>query len=163
MKTNLQFDFSVDRENNTITIVRDFDAPHDKVWAAWTQKEWLDQWWAPKPYRMQTKTLDFKPGGYWLYAMISPEGNKHWCRADYKSVNHGTSFSYVDAFCDENGLVGEEFPGAFWTNTFTSKGETSTVHIFIKYKDLANLEKIIEMGFKEGLTMCLGNLDEVLS
>ncbi len=44
MNTNLIFDFTVNRENKTIAVKREFDAPLSKVWAAWTQSELLDQW-----------------------------------------------------------------------------------------------------------------------
>jgi hypothetical protein len=36
------------------------------------------------------------------------------------------------------------------------------VHITIQYDSLADLEKIIEMGFKEGFTMGLNQLDTLL-
>ena len=44
-----------DLPNNRLIVVRDFDAPVDLVWRAWTESELLDLWWAPKPWRAQTK------------------------------------------------------------------------------------------------------------
>lgn len=58
----------------------------DLVWDAWTKPEILDQWWAPKPYQTETKSMDFREGGMWLYAMVSPENEKHWCKNDYHKV-----------------------------------------------------------------------------
>lgn len=159
MTSNLPFDFSVNKENNTIEVTRAFAANLDLVWAAWTTPEILDQWWAPKPYKTETKSMDFKNGGHWLYAMVSPEGEKHWCRADYKQVQPLKSYSGLDAFCDENGEINEIFPRSLWTNTFVVNGESTTVNIRIQYDSLADLESIIQLGFKEGFTMALGNLD----
>ena len=35
--------------------------------------------------------------------------------------------------CDEEGNVNQDFPRAFWTNTFTEKDEVTTVDILITY------------------------------
>ena len=63
MKTSLVMNFSVDKENNRVNVVREFSAPVGKVWAAWTQQELLDQWWAPRPWKARTKSMDFREGG----------------------------------------------------------------------------------------------------
>jgi uncharacterized protein YndB with AHSA1/START domain len=162
MNSNLVFDFSVDKENKTITVKREFAAPLQKVWAAWTQSELLDQWWAPKPWKAKTKTMDFRTGGHWLYAMIGPNGEKHWSSADFKSVDAQKSFSVLDAFTDENGTVNADMPRSNWNNAFSSNGNSTMVNIVIKYDKLEDLEATIKMGFKEGFTMGLGNLDELL-
>ena len=47
-----------------ITVEREFEASVEDVWRAWTEKELLDQWWAPKPYKARTKTIDFREGGH---------------------------------------------------------------------------------------------------
>lgn len=160
---NLQFEFSVNKADNKIRVKREFAATLDKVWAAWTQSELLDKWWAPKPYHVETKSMDFREGGFWLYAMVSPENEKHWCRADYQTIDRLKSYSALDAFCDENGNPTPDFPRQFWSNSFSENGQTTTVDIVISYDKLEDLEKILEMGFKEGFTMCMGNLDEMLA
>jgi len=162
MNSNLLFNFTVNKDDNSIHVQREFAAELDLVWDAWTKPELLDQWWAPKPYRTETKTMDFREGGYWLYAMISPEDVKHWCKADYKKIDVKKSFTGLDAFCDEQGKVNTEFPRSLWNNVFTAGADTTTVNITVKYNSLADLEKIISMGFKEGFTMALGNLDQYL-
>jgi uncharacterized protein YndB with AHSA1/START domain len=68
MKSALLFDFTVNKESKTIVVNREFAAPLSLVWDAWTKAELLDKWWAPKPYRTETKSLDFREGGMWLYA-----------------------------------------------------------------------------------------------
>lgn len=162
MNTNLMFDFSVNKENKTITVKREFAADVDLVWAAWTTPELLDQWWAPKPYRVETKSMNFKEGGSWFYAMISPENEAHWCRADYKKIETLKSFTALDAFCDEAGNINTDFPRSLWTNTFVEHGNNTTVNIVISYEALEDLEKVIQLGFKEGFTMALGNLDQYI-
>ena len=168
MNAALLFDFSVNKDENTIFVQREFAAGLDQVWDAWTKPEILDQWWAPKPYQTRTKSMDFREGGSWLYAMLSPENIAHWCRADYKNIEPQKQFSGLDAFCDEDGNVNKDFPRSLWNNVFSEEATTTTgtttttVNITIKYDSLASLEKIIGLGFKEGFTMALGNLDQYL-
>lgn len=162
MNSNLLFNFTVDKANNAIQVTREFSAAPDLVWQAWTTAELLDQWWAPKPYYVQTKTLQFTEGGQWHYAMISPEGDKHWCLADYKTIDPSKSYTALDAFCDEAGNMNTEMPRTLWTNVFTANEDTTTVNITLQYQSLTDLEKVLAMGMQEGFTMALGNLDELL-
>jgi uncharacterized glyoxalase superfamily protein PhnB/uncharacterized protein YndB with AHSA1/START domain len=159
MNSNLLFDFTVNKESKTVNVKREFAANLELVWEAWTNPEILDQWWAPKPYRTVTKSMDFREGGTWLYAMISPQDEKHWCKNDYQKIEHQKKFSGLDAFCDENGTVDTNMPRTLWTNTFAENAGTTMVNIVAKYESLADLEKVIEMGFKEGFSMALENLD----
>lgn len=59
MKSTLLFDFNVNKVNNTINIVREFDVDLGLVWKAWTTAELLDKWWAPKPWFTETNIMDF--------------------------------------------------------------------------------------------------------
>lgn len=103
MNSNLQFDFLVDKEKNTIHIKREFDAILKLVWQAWTTAVLLDKWWGPKPWRAETKTMDFRENGFWHYAMVSPDGEKHWAKAKYISIVDEKSFLAKDGFCDDRG------------------------------------------------------------
>jgi uncharacterized glyoxalase superfamily protein PhnB/uncharacterized protein YndB with AHSA1/START domain len=162
MKSALLFDFTVNKENNTVNVKREFNADLELVWEAWTNPEILDQWWAPKPYKTRTKSMDFREGGIWLYSMISPKDEIHWCKADYLKIEHQKSYSYTDNFCDENGIVSVNFPNSLWTNVFSESSEIATVNITIQYESLEALEKVIQVGFKEGFTMAMQNLDQYL-
>jgi uncharacterized protein YndB with AHSA1/START domain len=161
MKTDLLVNFSVDKENNKIKVEREFAAPVANVWAAWTQSNILDQWWAPKPWKARTKSMDFKEGGYWQYAMVGPEGEEHWARLDYKSIAPLKSFTGIDAFCDAEGNINPAFGRSTWTNQFAGTSDSTTVSIDIQYDTLADLEQIIQMGFKEGFLAAMENLDEI--
>ncbi|MNJ90884.1 hypothetical protein D3C87_85240 [compost metagenome] len=162
MNANLLFDFSVNKENNTIHVTRDFAANLSLVWDAWTKPELLDLWWAPKPFRVQTKSMDFREGGMWHYGMISPENEVHWCRLDYEKIEDQKSYSALDGFCDEHANLHTEFPRSLWNNEFTANGEQTTVNIVIKYETLEDLEKIISYGFKEGFSAAMENLDQYI-
>lgn len=162
MSPNLAFDFSVNKENKTITVKREFAAELSLVWDAYTKSEILDQWWAPKPWKARTKSMDFREGGYWQYAMVGPNGEEHWALAKYETIQFQKKFTGLDAFADADGNINKDMPQSKWEVTFTGKGNVTLVESLISYDDLAQLEATIEMGFKEGLTMAMEGLDELL-
>ncbi|TNE81909.1 MAG: hypothetical protein EP332_02150 [Bacteroidetes bacterium] len=163
MKNLLHFDFQVDPSRTKIKIQREFAADHDMVWAAWTEHELLDLWWAPRPYQTKTISMDFRTGGSWFYYMYNPEGHKHYCRADYDEVIPKQSFNGLDAFCDEEGNILMSMPRANWLTSFSDKETHTLVQIDISYNSVEDLEKVVEMGFKDGLSMAMENLDQYLS
>lgn len=162
MNSNLLFDFSVNKESKTINVKREFDAPLELVWQAWTTAELLDQWWGPKPWRAETKTMDFREGGFWHYAMIGPEGEKHWAKASYIAIEKEKSFTGKDGFCDESGTMNTALPQNLWENQFSANEEQTLVNVTLTFDKLEDLEQTIAMGFKEGFTMGLNQLDELL-
>ncbi|EJF10967.1 MULTISPECIES: SRPBCC domain-containing protein [Pontibacter] len=163
MKKDLEFEFSVNKENKTITVKREFAAELPLVWDAYTKSEILDQWWAPKPWKARTKTMDFREGGHWHYAMVGPEGEEHWALANYKTIDPKKRFTALDGFADAEGVVNTEMPQSNWEVSFTPKDEVTLVENLITFDDLAQLETTIQMGFKEGLTSAMEGLDELLA
>ena len=155
--------FTKDKEKKLLTVSRSFDAPLDEVWRAWSDSSILDLWWAPKPYRAETKSMDFRDGGRWLYAMVGPEGDKQWCRVDYTKVVAPESVSTTVMFCDEKGNENTEFPKMYWNQLFRQEGKQTTVFIEISFDSEADLETYLSMGFQEGFTAGLVNLDEYLA
>ncbi|HEX7848063.1 MAG TPA: SRPBCC domain-containing protein [Chitinophagaceae bacterium] len=163
MTTIHQTEITKDVSGKKLHVVREFDAPVEHVWNAWTQSALLDQWWAPKPWKAKTKSMDFREGGTWLYAMVGPDGTETWCKAEYKTIAPQKNYTYIDAFCDENGVMTGEFPRMNWLCTFSGTDSGTKVEIDVAFDSTADLEKIVEMGFKEGFTAAHGNLDELLA
>ena len=158
---SLLFDFTVDKATKTIHITREFAADLDLVWDAFTKAEILDQWSAPKPWQARTKEMDFREGGRWLYAMVSPEDVKHWSLVEFINIQPKSSFSTKNTFSDENGnSINNAF--SLVKNSFKAGAETTTVHIEKVFDDLSTLEMMASRGFKEGTAAAMNNLDEYL-
>ncbi len=160
---NLLFDFTVDKATATIYVTREFAADLDLVWDAWTKAEILDQWMGPKPWRVQTKEMDFREGGRWLYAMISPENIARWSLAEFVEIQPKSSFTTKNSFSDENGdPINTGFTSSLTKNSFKAGADKTTVQIVKKMASLAELEQFIAMGYKEGIAVVLDILDEYL-
>lgn len=162
MTNDLLFDFTVDKAAKTVYVNKEFDAQLPLVWDAFTKQELLDQWWAPKPWASKTKFMNFKVGGRRFYAMVSPEGQEHWSIQDFTSISPTTNFKFTDAFADKDEVINTAFPSSEWDLNFSEQNDTTTVKITIKHKTLDALEQIMQMGFKEGFTMTLNELQLLL-
>ena len=162
MSDKLQFEFLVDKENSSITVKREFAATRQVVWDCYTKSELLDQWFSPKPLSTKTKSMDFREGGHWHYAMIDPNGTEYWGYTEYLTIKPIDYYSTLDAFSNEKGEINPDLPRAEWEIKFTDKGNNTTVQTVVFYNSLSDLESVIQMGMKEGLTSTLEKLDELL-
>jgi len=160
MSSNTQV--TKDFKQKSITVAREFDAPVAAVWRAYTEAELLDQWWGPAPWHAETKAMKFAPGGHWLYAMVSPENQKHWGRMNYVDIQHHQSISIEDAFCDEHGAINPALPVSRGSIVFTPTGRGTRVEFKMTYQDEAQLKQIVEMGFEQGISTCFDQLDALL-
>jgi uncharacterized protein YndB with AHSA1/START domain len=159
---NLQFDFLTNKENNTLTIRREFLAERQLVWDCHTKSELLNQWFAPAPLTTKTKSMDFKNGGHWHYAMIDPNGPEYWGWTEYNNIKPIESYETLDAFSNAEGLINKDLPRAKWEVTFSEKGENTIVQTIVYYASLNDLETVINMGMKDGMVATLTKLDTLL-
>lgn len=162
MTTKHQMQITKDPSNKKLVLTREFNAEPKTVWQAYTTSEMLDQWWAPRPWKAETKSMDFKEGGTWLYAMVGPEGEKHWAKVAYEKINAPEFFTGKDLFCDEQGNPAPGMPQMDWRVEFSKTAAGTKVTTYITFPSEEDLQKIVEMGFEQGIAMAADNLDELL-
>lgn len=158
----MRFDFAADTVDATLTIRREFAASRQLVWDCHTRSELLDRWFAPKPLTTRTAHMEFREGGYWLFAMVEPGGAEHWSRMDYQTIVPIDGYTLLDGFCDSSGALTPDMPRSSWDVAFSDAGEHTLVRTIVSYDSPADLEKVIAMGIKEGMTSTLDRLDELL-
>ena len=154
--------YSKDASNKKMLVTREFTAPLELIWKAWTDRNMLDEWWAPKPWKTETKEMDLRKGGHWLYSMNGPAGEKHWCRCDFNDMTSLKSFSTTVCFCDETGNKNPDLPTQYWKVDFSKTATGTKVVVELSFATEKELQTIIEMGFEQGFAMAHGNLDELL-
>ena len=159
--SNLLFDFTADKTAKMVFITREFDAGLSLVWDAFTKPEILDQWTAPAPWVSKTKYMNFVVGGKRFYAMVGPEGQERWAIQEYTSISPKTNFKMLNAFADKD--ENPELPGSEWDYNFSEQNGITKVSITIFNESSERMERMIEMGFKEGFTMSMKNLEELLA
>jgi uncharacterized protein YndB with AHSA1/START domain len=154
-------EFIVNKETKTVLITKEFRAPRDMVWDAYTKPELLDQWWAPKPMTSRTKVMEFREGGRRFYAMVSPDGQERWSVQKYTSITPKTNFKFFNAFSDEN--ENPQLPGSDWDLNFSEENGTTTVRVSIYNESLERLERMVETGFVQGTEGQFANLENLLA
>jgi len=157
------FLFEKDLAAKKIHVVREFSAPVEKVWKAWTDPDILEKWWGPKPWIAKTKSMDFTVGGTWQYFMEGPEGQKHWCYVTFIAIEDGSRFAADSAFSDENGNITPGAPVGHWDNKFIASGDKTKVLVDLTFDSEASIKMLVEMGFEGGFTMGLNQLEELLA
>lgn len=159
---NLQTKITKDFTEKSILVSREFKSPVQNVWRCYSEPDLLDQWWGPAPWRAETKSMKFEVGGYWLYAMVSPEGEKHWGIMNYKDITLYKLIALEDGFCDENGTMNHELPVSSGSMIFTPTSEGTLVEFKMIYSSEEQLKTIVDMGFEQGITICLDQLSQLI-
>jgi len=157
----MNMEFIVDKSTKTVSITKEFDAPRDMVWDAYTKAELLDQWWAPKPITSRTKAMEFREGGRRFYAMVMPDGQERWSVQRYTSITPKSNFKFFNAFSDENENL--QLPGSDWDLNFSERDGKTTVHVSIYNESLERLERMVETGFVQGTEAQFKNLEDLLA
>jgi uncharacterized protein YndB with AHSA1/START domain len=106
--------------------------------------------------------MDFRVGGYWHYAMVTPEGEAFWSRLDYLTITPIDGYAAMDGFSDESGIVNGDMPRAKWDVTFTDVADRTLVTTVVQYASAAALQTVVDMGLKEGMASTMERLDELL-
>ncbi len=155
--------FNKDFNANSVYVMAIYHTAVPKIWDYFTQPELLDQWWAPQPWKCKTVSHDFNKDGSWLYAMMGPGGETHYALMKYGEITEHRSFDATDAFCDENGTPDEYAPQVKWLFGFTGVEEGTKVTLNIHFRTEEEMKKILEMGFEEGFTAGLKQLEKLLA
>lgn len=94
--------------DRALVITRVFDAPRSLVFQAWTRKEHLDRWCAPRGFTIPYSEGDLRPGGAWRCCMRSPDGVEHWLSGTYRAIVEDELLVFTHAWEDDHGKRGHE-------------------------------------------------------
>ena len=114
-------------------ITREFNAPREMVWKAWTEREQMMQWFGPKGCTIPVARMDFRVGGEFHYCMRTPDGNEMWGKWIFREIVVPEKIVLANSFSDKDGNVTRPpFPGA-WSlqmlteTTFTENAGKTTL------------------------------------
>ena len=92
-----------ENELERMVVSRVFDAPRELVWKAWTEPEYVMQWWGPKGFTSPSCTMDFRVGGKYLYCMKAPDGQEYWNAGEYREIILHEKIAATMYFSDSKG------------------------------------------------------------
>jgi uncharacterized protein YndB with AHSA1/START domain len=90
-------------EKARMVVTRVFDAPRALVWKAWTDPQYMMQWWGPKGFTAPFCKMDFRVGGKFLCCMKSPDGQEFWNGGEYHEIVPQEKIVYSLYFADSKG------------------------------------------------------------
>ena len=139
-----------------IDITREFDAPRDVVFRAYTEPELLVQWLGPRKYTMTIDRWDVRDGGTWRFVHSDDQGNA-W---GFHGVFHGEQ-------TPDGMLQTWEFEGApghvsLEKLTLEEHDGKTTVHNHAVYQSMEARDAMIESGMEGGVNDGFDRLDDLL-
>lgn len=154
----------VETTERELIFTRQFDAPREQVFRAYSSCEHLKNWWGTRTWPMVECEIDFRPGGVWHYCLRGPNtGDESWGRADYEQIVEPERLVYVDSFSDAEGTIHQEMPRARVRCDFVAIDGQTELTCRTQYESPAELKNVIEMGVIDGITETLDRLEEHLA
>src|SRR5262245_8647079 len=83
-------------------ITRQFKRPRAVVWKAWSDPEQLKHWWGPKGCSIDVLRLEFRPGGFFHYAMKFDNAPTMWGRFNYREIVASERIEWLNSFANEH-------------------------------------------------------------
>lgn len=101
-------------------IMRNINAPRERVWRAWTEEENLGRWWGPKGFDIVSVKLDLRPGGTFHYCLRSPDGQEIWGKFVFREIVPQERLVFVVSFADAAGRPARHPMNPDWPLTWLS-------------------------------------------
>lgn len=131
-----------------LTITRLIDAPREKVYRAWTEKEQLAQWWAPKPNTTPIVEMDVRPGGSFHTVMSSPLGEEYRTYGVYLELVPNEKIVFTDAYVDAWTPAADPFITVIVT--FEEEGGKTRYTALVRHWNAEAAKRHVDMGFYDG-------------
>ena len=139
-----------------LELERVIDAPRERVWEAWSKKEQIARWFAPRPFQLIVRKMDLRKGGSFDMSMRAPDGAEHAFTGTYTEVSAPSKLSWIGEFTGMG-------PAQNITTvvTFEAVGKKTKVRARQSFNQVTPEIKFATQGAKQGWTMTLDQLAEV--
>lgn len=154
---------SKDAATLTLTIVAEFGASPERVWDVWENPRKLERWWGPPTWPATFTRHEFRTAGECRYYMTGPEGEKShgWWRIE--AVDQPRRIDFLNGLAGEDG---EPAPGAepmpSYVQFDATDGGGTRMTVVTTFVSVAQMETMIGMGMREGMSAAMSQIDSVL-
>jgi uncharacterized protein YndB with AHSA1/START domain len=143
-----------DRE---IHIEREFNAPRDKVFAAYTDPELIPEWWGPRGTTTIVDRMEVEPGGSWRFVARDSDGSETAFRGEYREV---TAPERIVQTFEWEGMPGHV---SVETAVFEDLGDRTRVVTTSVFDTPEDRDGMLASGMEGGMNETYDRLDEVLA
>lgn len=138
-----------------ILITREFDAPRDLVYKAWTTPELIRRWWAGQRGEVTSVEVDLRVGGSWRYVMVAEGGFEVGFHGEYREIVPNEKLVSTEVF--------EGFPDgeALDTLTLTEADGRTTLTVLVEHSTQEHRDGHINSGMEGGMQESMDALEQV--
>jgi len=138
-----------------ILIVRDFEAPAELVYRAWTTPELVARWWHAERGSVTSIDIDLRVGGRWRYVMVATGGFEVAFHGEYREIVPNRRLVTTEVY------EGAPEAEAVTTATFTDVDGGSRVEILVQHASAAARDMHLQSGMEDGLQRALELLEDL--
>jgi uncharacterized protein YndB with AHSA1/START domain len=144
-----------------ILITREFAAPKDLVYKAWTTPELVKRWWNAKRGEVTVAEIDLRVGGSWRYVMVADGGFEVGFHGEYLELVPNERIVSTEVYEGLPDGVSEEDGATVNTATFAEADGRTTLTLLIQATSKVSRDAIIDSGMEAGLQDALDLLEGV--
>ena len=145
--------------DDQILVTREFDAPRELVYKAFTTPELVQRWWHANRGEMTASEIDLRIGGGYRFAMDAG-GFEVAFHGEYLEIVPGEKIVSTEVYEDLPEGVTEEQGRTVNTVTLTEENGRTTLTMLIQAANKTSRDAIIESGMEDGLQDALDLLEQ---
>jgi uncharacterized protein YndB with AHSA1/START domain len=139
-----------------LTVVRDFDAPRDRVWRAYTDPKQVAQWWG-RGNKLEVERFELERGGHWRFVEHS-EGQRHGFEGRFRKVEPQ---DLLEMTFEWDGMPGH---ASIDSNRFTDlEGGRTRITVVSTFFTKEDMDGMMSSGMEDGMNQSYEALDRVLA
>ena len=141
--------------DDQILITRDFDAPRQLVWKAWTTPELVERWWSGRRGAVTSVEIDLRVGGTWRYVMETTDGTEVGFHGEYREIEPEARVVSTEVY--------EGMPDAYSVNTLTLTESDGRTHmeVLVQHQGQEHRDGHINSGMEGGMQESMDALEQV--
>ncbi len=119
---------AADTSDREIILSREFDAPRELVWEAWTNPVHLVKWWGPQGFTTTIHEMDVRPGGVMRHTMHGPDGTNYANKSHFVEVVRPERIVYQHGGGKEGGGPAVQFMATWTFEALGPRRSRLTIH-----------------------------------
>lgn len=157
MKQKKKEDSEIGAGEREIRISREFDAPRESVFDAWTEPDKIGRWWGPDGFTTTTHEMNFREGGAWDFIMHGPDGT------DYDNFIRYLEIVNPEKLVYDHGSNSDLPPDFRVRVTFKDLGDKTLLSMRMVFPEKEARDDAAKFGAIEGGEQTLDHLAKYLS
>jgi uncharacterized protein YndB with AHSA1/START domain len=142
-----------------ILITREFDAPPELVYEAWTTPELVGRWWSGQRGRTTSIDIDLRVGGRWRYVMVADStGEQVAFHGEYREIVPNERIVSTEAF---EGIPDADEHASLNTLTLTEVDGRTLLEVLVEHPTQEGRDMHVNSGMEGGMQEAMDLLEEI--